>query len=110
MAIVSALLMLGLSHASPALAGPVTDAKRAHHVGERPDGYLGAVRGNDASDAIKALVKKTNAERKKAYKKIADQRGAKLATVEALAGKKRIEKAETGTNIMTKDGKWVRKP
>ena len=57
-AIVSVLLMLGLSHASPALAGPVADAKQAGQVGERPDGYLGPVRGNKASDKLKALVAK----------------------------------------------------
>lgn len=66
-------------------------AKADGLVGERADGYLGAVRGS-ASAEVRSLIDDINAKRKAQYQRIAAKNSIPLAEVEALAGKKTIEK------------------
>ena len=70
-------------------------AKADGVVGERADGYLGAVHGR-ASTEVRALIDDINAKRKQQYQRIAEKNGLPLPDVEALAGKKTIEKTQSG--------------
>lgn len=93
--------------AGVALADPLADAKRAGSVGERPDGYLGAV-GN-AGASVTALVRNINEQRRQRYSAIAKKNGTSVAAVAALAGAKLVKNATPGEYVMTSGGSWVRK-
>ncbi len=107
------LAVTGIALTAPPLIRPVqaqslADAKRDGLVGERPDGYVGLVRG-DAPTAIQALVTRVNAERRQNYDAIAQRTGANARDVGILAGKKLIGTAAPGTHVMTPQGQWVRR-
>ena len=70
-------------------------AKADGVVGERADGYLGAVQSSAAAE-VRVLIEDINAKRKQQYERIAAQNGIPLAEVEALAGKKTIAKTQPG--------------
>ena len=108
---IAALLALALLAVPSgfALADPLDDARKAGSVGERPDGYLGAVSQN-AGPEVKALVKDINAKRRQRYGEIAKKRGTSVEAVAALAGEKLIENAAPGEYVMTSSGKWIQKP
>tara|TARA_R110002072_G_scaffold73205_2_gene174509 strand:- start:91 stop:426 length:336 start_codon:yes stop_codon:yes gene_type:complete len=82
-------------------------AKGQGLVGERPDGYLGAVAAGRAD--VQALVNDINAQRRTKYQDIAQKRGTTLAAVEQFVGQKLISRAGPGEYVMTPGGQWVRK-
>lgn len=82
-------------------------AKGQGLVGERPDGYLGAVAAGRAD--VQALVNDINAQRRTKYQGIAQKRGTSLAAVEQFVGQKLISRAGPGEYVMTPGGQWVRK-
>lgn len=95
------VMAMSLEQAMSALGG----AKSQGLVGEQTDGYLGVVKnGGDAAD----IAAQINAARRAEYQKVAGQSGAKLADVEALAGKKAIERTPSGQYVQV-NGQWVRK-
>lgn len=100
-----ALLALLLPAASAAALG-LADAKTRGLVGERPDGYVGAVEANPSAE-VKALVAEVNAKRKSVYEDIARKRGTSVEAVAALAGQDLIAKAKPGEYVLK--GSWVRK-
>jgi uncharacterized protein len=103
------LFTLGLvGTALPALAGPLDGPKSAGLIGERPDGFLGFVTPDAPAD-VKALVDKTNAERRAEYEKIAAKNNTSLEAVEAIVGPKLIAKQPPGYYVMNADGSWVKK-
>jgi len=108
---IAALLALALLAvpSGGALANPLDDAKQAGSVGERPDGYLGLVSKN-AGAGVPELVTEINGKRRQRYSEIAKKNGTKVEAVAARAGTKLVEKAPPGQYVMTKSGKWVRKP
>lgn len=81
-------------------------AKQQGLVGETPSGYLQAV-GSQGSE-VKQLVSSINAERKKVYQGIASKNKTTLPKVEALAGKKAIEKSAAGEYVLI-GGSWKKK-
>ncbi|SDP14754.1 YdbL family protein [Pseudomonas jinjuensis] len=95
------LWAMSLEQAMSALGG----AKAQGLVGEQADGYLGVVSSSGQAADIAAQI---NAARRAEYQKVASQNGAKLSDVEALAGKKAIERTPSGQYIQV-GGKWVRK-
>lgn len=92
----------------PAMADSLADAKAAGHVGERPDGYLGAAPGAPAAAA--SLVAEINARRKERYAAIAQRNKVPVAAVEALAGQRLVQEAPSGAWVMDAGGNWQRKP
>jgi len=102
------ILIATLLTVAPALAGPLDGPKAQGLIGERPDGYVGFV-VDVVPVEVKALVDKTNAERRAEYEKIAKQRGTSVEAVEAIFGEKLVAKASPGSYVMTPDGKWVKK-
>jgi len=98
--------ILGLS--SPSWAIGLQDAKAQGLLGEQADGYLGLVKPNAPAD-VKALMNHINAQRKQAYQSIAQKNQTKLQVVEALAGKKAIERTPKGQYIRSPSGGWQKK-
>ncbi|MGS0942978.1 YdbL family protein [Pseudomonas luteola] len=107
-----ASLMLALLFTSPAWAmslneamATLSHAKASGQVGEQPNGYLGAVDGSSQGTEIANLI---NQARRDEYQRLAQQNGIQLGDVEAIAGKKAIEKTPAGQYIQL-NGKWVKK-
>ncbi len=95
------VLAMDLQQAMSAL-GP---AKAQGLVGEQPNGYLGVVATSAQAKEIADLI---NQARKAEYQKLAAKNGIQLADVEAIAGKKAIEKTEPGQFIQL-NGQWQKK-
>lgn len=107
-----ATLLLGLCLSLPALAldlsGAMTAlpaAKAAGQLGEQTDGYLGVVQPGGQAAEIARLI---NQARRAEYQRLASQNGIQLGDVEAMAGKKALEKTAPGQYIRL-DGQWRRK-
>ena len=84
------------------------EAKQQGSLGERPDGYLGLVKPSSSPDTVN-LMKDINRKRRDVYKGIAEKNGTALSAVEALAGKKAIDKTPSGQFIMQPNGTWTPK-
>lgn len=95
------VMAMSLEQAMSALGG----AKAQGLVGEQTDGYLGVVSNSGQAADIAAQI---NAARRAEYQKVASQSGATLHDVEALAGKKAIERTPSGQYVQV-NGRWVRK-
>ncbi len=108
--IASLLLLLSLS--LPTLAMNLNDAmsalgaaKASGQLGEMSNGYLGVVKDAGQADEIARLI---NQARRIEYQKLAEQNDIKRSDVEAIAGKKAIEKTPAGQYIQLQ-GQWRRK-
>jgi len=95
-----------LNFASPAWALGLQEAKTQGLVGEQLTGYLGVIK---PSAEVQALVEEINQARRQQYTAIAKRNGTSVAVVEALAGKKAIEKASPGDYVQDTSGAWVQK-
>lgn len=105
-------LLMAMMLALPAAALSLDEAKSRLEsakseglVGEMPTGYLGVV--SDDGDAS-AIVKVINEARRAEYARIADKHDIPVTQVEAVAGKKALEKTPAGQYIQV-DDRWVRK-
>ena len=107
---IAIFLLIGAAALAPssAEAADLDDAKRQGWVGERPDGYVGLVRGGAPAD-IQALVTRINGDRRNGYEKVAQRTGASVREVAILAGRRLIGSAPPGTYILTATGEWIRK-
>ncbi|MCF6435867.1 MULTISPECIES: YdbL family protein [Pseudoalteromonas] len=94
-----------LSMAFSAWALSLDSAKNQGLVGETASGYLAAVSSNAQ---VQALIDDVNAKRKAKYQQLAKKNGISLSQVEALAGKKAIEKTAKGHYVKV-NGSWVKK-
>jgi uncharacterized protein YdbL (DUF1318 family) len=95
------VLAMNLNDAMSALG----DAKISGQLGEMPNGYLGVVKPGADVDEIARLI---NQARRAEYQKLATQNGIQLSDVEAIAGKKAIERTPVGQLIQWQD-QWRRK-
>lgn len=93
--------------AGPAMADSLDDAKRSGLVGETLRGYIAPVTAPSASTT--RLVNDINQRRKAAYEDIAKKNGIPIQQVEALTGKRIIERAPAGTFYQDSSGNWIRK-
>jgi uncharacterized protein len=91
-----------------AIGAELGESKDAGVIGEREDGYLGYVTETPAKDVVE-LVQGINDQRRAEYERIAAANGITREQVEALAGKKAIEKTAAGVFIFV-GGEWQRKP
>jgi uncharacterized protein len=107
-ALALAAICLVLAITPSARADDLDAAKAAGQVGERPDGYLGAVSAS-APPAIQRLVSDVNAKRKAKYAEIAKQNGTAVDVVAALMGEKLVQRTPAGQYVMGADGRWARK-
>ena len=106
----AAIMLVGLClvlWSAAAHAGPLDDAKAGGQVGERIDGYVGAV--TDISPDLQALIDKINAKRRAKFSEIAKKQGASVEAVGQITGKKLIKRAAAGEYVMGADGQWRQK-
>lgn len=89
-------------------AADLGSAKSAGIIGEREDGYVGFVTATPADD-VRTLVQGVNDQRRAEYERIAGANGISREQVEALAGKKAIEKTAAGEFVFV-GGAWQKKP
>jgi uncharacterized protein YdbL (DUF1318 family) len=101
-------MLAGLGWSAPTWAIGLQDAKAQGLLGEQPNGYLGPVKANAPADVI-ALMNNINAQRKQEYQSIAQRNHTELSVVEALAGKKAIERTPPGQYVRLPSGQWVKK-
>jgi hypothetical protein len=101
-------LALVLGAASPGLAAPLDDAKAAGLIGERPDGYVAAVKPNPTPD-ISRLVQQVNDKRRAAYQDIASKTNTPVTQVGAVTAEKLRGKARPGELFMDASGRWIPK-
>jgi uncharacterized protein YdbL (DUF1318 family) len=104
----SRLALLGMLLLTTPLVYAITlhAAKDAGLVGETTEGYLAAV--SDPSPDVQGLIEEINAKRHAEYQAISIRTGAELKAIEALAGKKAINKTPAGQYIRL-GGKWQKK-
>ncbi len=88
-------------------AADLQQVKSEGLIGEQLNGYLGVVSAEANAD-VRVLIADINAKRKAQYESIAAKNSASLETIELLAGKKAIEKTETGNYIQNATG-WNKK-
>jgi uncharacterized protein YdbL (DUF1318 family) len=88
---------VAMAQRDPAYAG----ARAAGQVGEKPDGYLGAIYG-----AKQALVDDINIKRKDAYTAEARQQGATVEQIAFVAGCRNILRTEAGEKYQAPNGSW----
>src|SRR5690606_20874691 len=82
-------------------------AKQMGLVGEQTNGYLGLIASSHNEAA--ALVSDINQQRKQRYQDIANRQNTALATIEKLAGDKRVQNAaDYGHYYQTASGSWAR--
>lgn len=105
-------LLLALTLSLPAYAlnlnqamSSLGDAKASGQLGEQPNGYLGVVKAGGQADEIARLI---NQARRAEYQKVAQDNGISLNDVEAIAGKKAIERTPKGQFIQL-NGQWLQK-
>ncbi len=91
----SLVMLVSLLCSALVLAADLSELKAQGAIGERADGYLGLVQ-SEASLAARNLVEEINAKRKAEYQRIATRNSIALSEVEALAGKKTLEKTDIG--------------
>lgn len=100
--------LAGVGWSAPSWAIDLHQAKAQGLVGEQANGYLGLVDAG-ASAEVKAMMNDINAKRRQEYLAIAKRNNTALDVVEALAGKKAIERTAPGQYVKLPSGKWVKK-
>jgi len=105
---VLALVLASVLASAPARALDLDSAKAAGLVGERLDGYVGAV-AKDASQEVRALVERINRGRRDAYAEIARKHGVEVKAVAAESGVKLVQRAPSGQYVMDATGRWKQK-
>ena len=104
--IVVCVVILWTAVASSAFALSLDEAKANGLVGEKPNGYLGAV--NPSNAEAQALIKDVNQKRRQAYEDIAKRNGTNIQAVQTLAGEKAIQNTKPG-NFVEGPGGWSKK-
>lgn len=102
-----ALAVASLTLSQPAAAQSLDDAKSQGLVGERIDGLLGSPKGTVSAD-IAAMMDRINSERLAKYRDIAAKNNTSVQAVQAIVGRKLIDKAPSGHYIDDGSG-WRRK-
>ena len=98
--------VLGTAVAFSAFALSLDEAKAKGLVGERPNGYLGAV--NPSNAEAQGLIEDVNRRRRQAYEEIAKRNRTEIRAVETLAGEKAIQNTTPG-NFIEGSGGWIKK-
>lgn len=99
------LLVLG-GTAAPFRSGwaqSLDQARAAGLVGERPDGYVGAV-----DPSASGLAQQVNAQRRQAYQEAAAASGEPLSIVEARSGQRLVDRARSSGWYYWNGSQWVR--
>ena len=105
--IVAAILLLGVVITGGVSADELGAALRSGAVGETTRGYIAAV--SRANNATNRLINAINAKRRNKYKSLAAKHKTSLNKIEAVVGKRLIQRAPAGAYVQNSGGRWVRK-
>lgn len=111
LSIVAMFLAIGVTSFTPTAqaADPVIERAIADGiVGERPDGFLGLVKGSAAPE-VQRKVNEVNVKRRSLYERLSRETGTTVQQVGIITGEKQIAKAAAGTYYMNGSGQWVQK-
>ncbi len=100
------LVILCLCWTVNAFATDLSDLKMQGVIGERADGYLGLVVTAADADASQ-LLQEINVKRRDEYTRIAAANNIPIEKVEALAGRKTLDKTALGNWVYVDS--WVQK-
>ena len=106
MAMAAAILVMSLGDVQVLYALSLDEAKSRGLVGEKLNGYVGAV--NPVDPEAQALAKDINEKRRQAYQDIARRNGTAITVVETLAGEKAIKNTQHGHYVEGPAG-WAKK-
>ncbi|MBF0590054.1 MAG: YdbL family protein [Magnetococcales bacterium] len=106
-AILAAIVAL-ITLTPPLSANPLSQAKSAGILGEKPNGYVGVVAPN-APPSARQMAKRINQKRRAKYQEISRRNGAPLSSIEAMVGKKLQGRVQPGEFYMTPSGSWVKR-
>jgi uncharacterized protein YdbL (DUF1318 family) len=100
------VIAAALLAASPALALDLQGARSSGLVGEKPNGYVEAVK---PSPDVLSLVGDVNAKRKEEYARISKENGQSVEVVGQLAAQQIISKLPAGSLYQGSDGSWKKR-
>lgn len=86
--------------------GSLDEAKAKGLVGEKSNGYLGAMNPSDAE--AQEMIEDVNQKRRQIYEDIAERSRTTVQAVETLAGEKAIRNTKPG-NLIEGPGGWIKK-
>lgn len=95
-----------LLFATPAFAMDLGSAKSSGLIGEKADGYVGAV--SSATPEVAKLIETTNSGRAAVYADMASKQGVSPAQIGQIAAQKLIDREAAG-NYVQVNGAWVKK-
>lgn len=91
-----------------AFAQSLDEARAQGLLGERPDGYVGAVQPSLPGWAS-SLMESVNAQRKQKYAELAVANGTSIEAVQVVVAEKIIRNLPAGSWYMDAGGAWVQK-
>ncbi len=106
MIIAACVAILWTAVASSTFALSLDEAKAKGLIGEKLNGYLGAV--NPSNAEAQALIEDVNQKRRQAYEDIAKRNRTNVKVVETLAGEKAVQNTKPG-NFVEEPGGWVKR-
>lgn len=92
--------------AFPAFAIDLQSARSSGLVGEKPNGYVEAVK---PSPDVLALVGEVNTKRKAEYERISKENGQAVDVVASVAAAQIISKLPAGAMYQASDGSWKKR-
>jgi hypothetical protein len=101
-------LLLSLSLSGLAWALTLDEAKARGLVGEKVDGYIGAVTASPGAD-VQALIASTNEGRRQVYLDLARRNGITVEAVGIVSAEKLRDKAAPGEYVQSTSGQWQKK-
>lgn len=104
--LIAALFAFTILLASEAFAVDLSQARANGIVGEKLDGYIGAVAPSPEASAV---VEEINARRRAEYEKISKQNGQPLSVVGKVAAESVINGLPKGSLYQSTDGSWKKK-
>lgn len=104
--LIAAMFAIGLVIAGQAFAMDLAQARAQGIVGEKLDGYVGAV-GSSATG--QTMADDVNTKRRAEYEKISKQNSQPVAVVAKVAAETIINGLPSGSMYQAPDGSWKRK-
>lgn len=105
-AAIAAAALIGSANATPA-----TDRAEAQClIGERTDGYLGAVAGESIDAGLRREMDEVNQARSAAYERLAARNGVSKQAAAMATAERLINSAPSGQCVQNAGGSWVKVP
>ncbi len=104
--------LLAAAAFAPAMAdrAAIDAAKAQCVIGERNDGYLGVVAGQNVNADLEREIRSINQQRKAAYAELATRNGVTIEAAAVLTAERLINQAPSGHCVQNASGAWLKKP